>query len=329
RQYGGTGLGLAISQRIVELMGGRIAVESSVGRGSVFRFEIAAEAAPGPVKPFATGRVSGLEGRRLLIVDDNATVCRVLCQQAITWGMLPRAARDSAEARPWLEKGERFDLALIDAAGASSAGPAFVEQLRGSPLGADLPVVLLTSPGHPQPSPALKVAGCVNKPMRPAALLMRLKEALSGCAAPRASVAASEPAALGTVHPLAILLAEDNLVNQRVAKLMLQRLGYQVDVVANGVLGLEAMGRREYDLVLTDIQMPEMDGLQLAKEIRARWQPEDRPRIVAITANASTTDRDLCLAAGMDDYVAKPIRAEELRAALEATPRRSSLAMAS
>jgi len=149
-------------------------------------------------------------------------------------------------------------------------------------------------------------------------------------ARPARRIAAALPAAatLAASHPLAILLAEDNAVNQRVACLMLQRLGYRADVAANGREALEAAARRGYDLILMDVQMPEMDGLQAAREICARWPRRERPRIVAMTANASTGDRDACLAAGMDDFVTKPVRAEDLRAALVATPLRGAGAAA-
>jgi PAS domain S-box-containing protein len=329
RQYGGTGLGLAISQRIVELMGGRIQVDSGEGRGTKFYFEVPAEAAPAELKAFASGRSVKLEGRRLLIVDDNATVCRVLCQQAVTWGLHPRAATSQAEALAWLEKGEVFDLGILDAQGQGSVGLGLAAEIRRTRPAAQLPLLLLTSPGHAQPPAELKIAGCVNKPAKPAVLFDLLTEILHGRAAQRTAVAVADQAALATTHPLTILLAEDNPVNQRVAKLMLQRLGYRADVVGNGLEALQAVERQSYDLLLTDIQMPEMDGIEATKEICARWPRGQRPRIVAITANASTADREQCLAAGMDDFITKPMRAEDLRAALQATSPRSALAMAS
>jgi CheY-like chemotaxis protein len=146
-------------------------------------------------------------------------------------------------------------------------------------------------------------------------------EILHGRKAPRPATAI-EGVILGEIHPLAILVAEDNPVNQRVAMLMLQRLGYRADMAANGREALEAVERQRYDLVLMDVQMPEMDGLQAAREIRARFVDGSCPRIVAMTANASTTDRDECFAAGMDDFLTKPVRNADLRKAIQATPTR-------
>ncbi len=325
RNFGGTGLGLAISHRIVNLLGGNIAVESTEGKGSHFHFEIEVTPAVGPTKPYANGKVVAFAGRRLLVANGNSTLCRVLCQQAVTWGMSPRAALSAAELQGLLARGETFDVLLVDARGESGA-----EAMR-SMLGAvKIPIILLTSPGASRPTHGFSVAACVTKPVKPAALFAALSEVFSKVIAQPVAAEAQEAATLATTHPLTILVAEDNPVNQRVAKLMLQRLGYRADMVSNGVEALQAVERRDYDLLLTDVQMPEMDGVQATEAICARWPRSERPRIVAITANASTGDRQQCLAAGMDDFITKPIRTEDLRAVLVATiPRRAQLAAVS
>jgi CheY-like chemotaxis protein len=162
----------------------------------------------------------------------------------------------------------------------------------------------------------------VTKPLKPAALFDLLHEIFAGRAVRATAADPADRSPLATEHPLTILLAEDNPVNQRVATLILQRLGYRIDVANNGREALEAIERQAYDLVLMDVQMPEMDGQQAAREICARWARGERPRIVAMTANASTSDRDACFASGMDDFVTKPVRADDLRSALLATPSR-------
>src|SRR5688500_5807703 len=178
---------------------------------------------------------------------------------------------------------------------------------------------MLARRGRPRIADELNIAAFVSKPIKVAALFEMCVEMLNAGRASR-TVVVAEGAALGIEHPLAILLAEDNPVNQRVAVLILQRLGYRVDLASNGREALEALERQRYDLVLMDVQMPEMDGLQATREIRARCHGESRPRIVAMTANASTSDRDDCFAAGMEDFLTKPVRSADLRKAILATP---------
>jgi PAS domain S-box-containing protein len=318
RQFGGTGLGLAISKRIIEVMGGRIWVDSTTGKGSAFYFEIDVPVVAGGAME---SRSPDLAGRRVLVVDDNATSCRMLCQQLVTWGITARGVASGAEALRVLAQGETYDLALCDLEMPEMSGAQLAAEIRRQRTPAQLPIVMLAWPGRARVPEELGIANTVFKPVKAGALFNLVLELMHGRSNARPT-ATLPTANLAEQHPLAILLAEDNPVNQRVASLMLQRLGYRADVVANGREAVEAVGRRNYDLILMDVQMPEMDGMQATREICAQQRPTDRPRIVAMTANASTTDRDACLEAGMNDFLTKPVRADDLLRALQQTPAR-------
>ncbi|WP_158277332.1 PAS domain-containing protein [Opitutus sp. ER46] len=326
RQYGGSGLGLAISKRIIDLMQGQIWVESTAGKGSTFCFEIEVASVLAPTKPFAAGRVEALTGRRLLVIDDNATSCRVLCQQAVTWGMVPRAVSSGIEAAA-IARTEQFDVMLIDHRLGEEHGDKVAEDLRRLPGLADVPIALMAVPGRSRPARNPAIATTLSKPVKTAALYDVLCSLLQG-----RTVVGSERSAGAAIavpqRPLSILVAEDNPVNQRVAILMLQRLGYRADVAANGREAVAAAIRQRYDLILMDVQMPEMDGIQATREILAVRREGQSPRIVAMTANASVGDRATCLGAGMSDFLTKPVRAEDLRRAIEETPNPQLVAVA-
>jgi signal transduction histidine kinase/DNA-binding response OmpR family regulator len=329
RKFGGTGLGLTISARLVALMDGRLWVESEPGKGSQFHFVITLKRSATPLAAESLATPALLRGVQVLIVDDNKTNQRILVAMLIRWGMNPAAVDGGAEAllalRQAQERGQPFTIVLTDMHMPAMDGFALIERIRKQAGLPTIAIVMLTSADHRGDAERCKQLGVtvyLLKPVRQLELGEALARALSGRvkqtpptqpapAAPVPAIAHKES------ESLSILVAEDNAVNQRLVHKLLEKRGHRVTVVSNGLEALDALAQHTFDLVFMDVQMPEMDGLTATSLFRERERPTGGHQvIIALTAHAMKGDQERCLAAGMDGYLTKPIRPQELDALL-------------
>jgi PAS domain S-box-containing protein len=324
RKFGGTGLGLAISKSLVNMMGGTIWVESTPNEGSIFYFTIQAGkmAMPPDTNPTsANAQPLEFANKRILVGQPNQASRVVFSHQLSQWGMVVTCASTPLEILQTLGH-SAFDLIILDTGILESNNAALEQSIRLAAIGS--PLLFITPLGQ-QFAIAEKFTSCyyLNRPYHLNQLYQQISTILGqqgqNGRIPQPTHAKSQFTPLAAENPLRILLAEDNLINQKVALRMLERLGYQADVAANGREAVEALARQPYDLIWLDLQMPEMDGLQATQQIRRGWLPNQQPRIVAMTANALAGDRETCLAGGMDDYVSKPVKVEELTRVLQLT----------
>jgi two-component system sensor histidine kinase/response regulator len=333
RKFGGTGLGLAICKRLAETMNGAIGVESVQGKGSTFwvTLKFAFQPEPKPVVP----DVSQIIGARVMVVDDNETSRQFLHDQVIAWKLRNGRAASGEEALVLLRRAaankEPYPVAIIDLQMPQMDGLALVRKINSDPKLSATRIILLTPFGKPLQNRGLKsehIAAVCVKPVRQSSLFDCLVQVLTqprtgGEAGPRQPfVRSEEPSAAPRAER--VLVAEDNAVNQRVALGNLTKLGYRADVVADGLEVLLALESKQYDIILMDCQMPELDGYEVTKEIRRRETGAHRTWIIAMTANVMVGDEAKCRAVGMDDYVGKPLRRSELGSALKRFPFRTT-----
>jgi PAS domain S-box-containing protein len=316
RLYGGTGLGLAICKKLVEMMDGSISVESCEDKGVRFIFTIQTELTESYTKVYLKHHNLKFSNKRVLIVDDNETNLRVLALQTKNWGMIPTCCSGSFEAISLIQEGIVFDVAIVDMQMQKMDGLGLSKEIRKWYSLEELPIIMLTSPGKPKTAgEAGKIfSACLSKPIKQLQLYNILVNIFGGERGPTGrelNPVFKLDATLGEQLPLKILLAEDNLVNQKLALRILKNMGYTADLANNGLEVIEAARKKSYDIIFMDLLMPEMDGLQTTAHLKKNFN--ELPKIIAMTANALESDRAGCLNAGMDDYICKPVLMENLQ----------------